>query len=490
MVDSKPSADELAKKTRQSMLWFTTLPFIMQVLRFANSIILARLLLPSDFGIIGIISVILYYCDTFSNFGFGKAIIQGDDITREHFTSYFSFNIMVSLLFFTGAQIFSSDIAGFFDTPDIADAIKVFAFLFLITACASGPQVKLNRELNFKTLAIIDAIKVISSMTISLTMALNGYGFWSMIYAMLISQAIALVFLLRATRLYPKFSFNLHCLKDLFHFSLWDFIGGQIKLVGESVDKIIIGKMLGMSPLGFYDKALGLARMPNDQISQRLSNVSFSSFSRIQNDKPALDRYFAKIVTINSVLLLPIFAGLIWVSESFTLVLLGERWLPLVPCLKLLALSFVFTSLANPIIEMNLAASRVKQQAVIRFVLTFGLIVGLVIVAPYGIVSASLAILSFNILLFVASYFLLNSHAHFGWLNLAASLLPSIVMVVFMCLSLYALDLYFNAAREWYRLVLAILVGGMTYTFCFLVIPFKRLDFLRNRVLARLSFGH
>jgi len=490
MTDSKPAPADLAKKTKQSILWYTTVPFVMQVLRFANSIILARLLLPSDFGIIGIITVILYYCDTFSNFGFGKAIIQRQDITRGHFTSYFSFNIIISLLFFIGAQVFSEIIASFFDTPEIADAIEVFAFLFLITACTSGPQVKLNRELNFKALAIIDAIKVTTSMAISLSLALNGYGFWSIIYAMLLSQLVAMILLLKVTRLFPKFSFDFHCLKELFHFSLWDFVGGQIKLVGESVDKIIIGKMLGINLLGFYDKALGLARMPNDQISQRLSNISFSSFSRIQNDKSALDMYFSKIVILNSVLLLPIFAGLIWVSESFTLVLLGEKWLPLVPCLEILAFSFVFTSFSNPIVEMNLAAARVKQQAIIRFILTFMLIIGLVLVAPYGIESASMVILCFNIFLFFASYFLLNSYANLGWLNLVSNLLPSLVIVACMYLSLYVFEFYFKASHEWQRLLLAILVGGVTYAFCFLVMPFKRLTFLRKRAISRLPFGN
>ena len=487
MNNSKVSHSEVTRKTKQSLLWYTTVPFTMHFLRFANSILLARLLLPSDFGIIGIITVILYYCDSFSDFGFGKALIQRDAVTRNHFSCYFSFNILISLFFFINVQFFSIAIARFFDTPEIADAIEVFAFLFLITACTAGPQVKLKRELRFKALAIIDAIKITISMGTSLSLALNDYGFWSIIYAMLLAQIVSLVLLLYVTRLFPKLSFKLYYLKDLFHFGLWDFIGGQFQLLGDSADKIIIGKMLGTSLLGFYDKAHGLARMPNDQISLRLSHISFSSFSRIQNDTSKLENYFSKIVIINSMLLLPIFTGLIWVSASFTLVLLGEKWLPLVPCLEILAVSFVFTSFSNPIVAMNLAAARVKPQTLIRIILTLVLVIGLLMAAPYGIKNAALVIMSFNIMLFFASYMLLNSYAKLGWLKLINNLISAFFLVACMCLSLYMVDIYYEASHEWQHLIFSILVGGISYTFFFLTIPFKQTAFLRNKVIGKLS---
>ena len=97
--NSQVPPNEVARKTKQSLLWYTTVPFMIHFLRFANSIILARLISPADFGIIGIVTVILYYCDSFSDFGFGKAIIQRDKVTRNHYSSYLSFNIIYSFLF-------------------------------------------------------------------------------------------------------------------------------------------------------------------------------------------------------------------------------------------------------------------------------------------------------------------------------------------------------------------------------------------------------
>ncbi len=487
MSVSQQSSVNVAYKTRQSIIWYTTVPFIIHFVRFANSILLARLLSPSDFGIIGIITVILYYCDSFSDFGFGKAIIQRKEISDHHYVSYFSFNILVSILFFLGVQGVSNWLSEYYQIPDLADAVRVYAFLFLLTALSAGPRTKLKRDLNFKMLAIIEGLKVVFSMVTSLTLALHGYGFWSIIYAMLLSHTMALLLLLYVSRLIPCFSLNLNPLKDLFHFGLWDFIGAQFMLIGDSADKLIIGKMLGADSLGFYDKALGLARMPNDQISIRLSQISFSSFSRIQNDRVELELNFFKIVILNAAIILPILIGLLFISESFTMVLLGEKWMPMVPSLQIFTVSFIFASFTNPVVAMNQAIDQVKYQTLIRIVLTSVMVIGLVQVSPYGIESASLIILAFNIMMFIASYSLLNKRLRFGWFKLFANLAPAVFIVLCMLAVLCVLDLFLASSHGFWYLLLAVIIGGMSYLLCFMILPFKKLTFLRNRVMHRLG---
>jgi PST family polysaccharide transporter len=479
---TKSENQSLSAKTKQSLLWYTTVPFTMHFLRFANSILLARLLLPSDFGIIGIITIIMYYCDTFSNFGFAQAIIQKKKIEDHHYYSFFSFNITVSLLFFLSIQLFSNNIADYFAEPALNEALKLFAFMFLITACNAGPMVKLKRELKFKQLAIIDSIKVLSSMSISLTLALKGYGFWSIIYAMLASQVIAFILTFFTSQLKLKLSFQLKYLRELLNFSLWSFIGGQVRMVGDSIDRLMIGKILGTTTLGFYDKAIGLALMPNEQLSSRLSNVSFSSFSKLQEDPKELENYFSKIVFLNSFIMIPLFIGLISVAKSFTLVLLGEKWLPMVSSLEILAMSYLFVSLTNPIIAMNFAVAKVKQQTLIRAALTVFLIIGLYNAVPHGIEFAALVVLGFNILIFIGSYLLLQSYSTFTWTMLTLYIAPACLGSAIMYLSIYLVQHYIVFPEIWQLLVTSIIVGVLSYAICVFVLPFKQLLFIRKKV--------
>ena len=486
MDEPNLSNESVGNRTRQSLLWYTIVPFSMEVLRFANSIILARILDPSDFGIIGIISVIMYYCDSYSDFGFGRAIIQKKNVEKGHYTSYFSFNITISLCFFLSAQLSSGAIAEFFNVPELASAIEVYSFLFLFTACAAGPTIKLSRELNFKTLAIINAIRVLIAMAVSLSLALNGYGFWSMIYSMISAQLVALILLLYVTRLFPKISLKIGYLKDLFHFGMWDFIGSQANLLADNMDKIIIGKILGTTALGFYDKAHGIARMPNDQISMRLSAISFSTFSRTQDDAGLLENYFSKMIIINAVLLFPVFLGLYWVADDFVLTLLGEKWVSMIECFKILLISFIFAALVNPINAMNNAAARVRPQTLIQVFLTIPMIGGLVIAAPYGIERVAMILLIYNVLFFLASFYLLNSYTKLGWNKLIKYLTPPTLLVAIMCFSLYILDILLSVDSEWQRLIWSIFVGGGVFGLSFLLLPFSQLRFLRKLVLSKL----
>ena len=487
MSDEDISTENVAYKTKQSILWYTTVPFSIHFLRFANSIFLARILSPSDFGIIGIITVILYYCDSFSQFGFGKAIVQKDVVTENHFYSYFSFNFTVSLLFFVTAQIFASSIAQFYEIQELENAVRVFSLLFLITSFSVGPKAKLNRKLEFKTLAIIEAAKVVVSMATSISLALNGYEFWSIVIAMLVAQSVYTMLVIATSQLVPHFRLDTKCLREMFHFGMWDFVNGQFALLSESADKLIIGKILGASALGFYDKALGLARMPHDQISLRLSHVSFSTFSRLKHDNAELQRYFSRMVVLNSVIMVPAFIGFLWVAEIFTVVLLGEKWLPMVSSLKIFAVAFLVRSFTNPIISINFAKAKIKHQTIIRIILTLLMILGILKFASYGIEVVALIVVIYNVLMMIFSFLLMSLHLHIGWCKLFRSLYPGFLLAGGMVLALFIFDQINITKFQSLRLVLDVLVGSVSYFIFFMVLPLKDLNFIRKRVMRRIN---
>jgi len=479
--------EDIASKTKQSLLWYTLLPFILHFVRFASSIWLARILMPSDFGVIGIITVLFYYCDLVTEFGLSNAIIQRKNATSKHFNSYFVFNILISLCFFILFLFSAQAIADFFDEPSIKEAIQVFSFMFMISAFIAAPQASLKRDLNFKVLAQIEAVSVAISICVSLLLALNDFGYWSMIWGMLSSQLTVLILTYIACSIKLRFEFSWPYLKQLMSFGVWDFLWGQAILLGENIDKIIIGKYLGTTYLGFYDKALGLAQMPNSQIAKRLSMVSFSSFSRVQGDKEAVDNYFTKMMVINAFICFPIFIGLAGVAENLTIVLLGEKWRPMIESLAVLSIAYLVSSITCPIISMNMAGGKIRTQTIIRFICVLALISGLLYMVQFGIYAASFTILGFYSLQFILSYFLLNHAFSIRWSKtfdyfFAPILSSSVMFVVVLLVKKHVL-----IDMQGVNLLLSILLGGVSYSLCFLFIPFSSWLFLRQNVFSKLS---
>jgi O-antigen/teichoic acid export membrane protein len=440
----------------------------------------------------GIIGVIIFYCDRYSDFGFGKAMIQRKDVSDYHYASYFTFNLLVSIAFFVGAQMIADWLSRFYQIVDLESAIQVASVLFLITSIGAPSKSKIQRDLDYKQLAIIEGMKVGLSMATSLSFALNGFGFWSLIYAMLVSNVFSVLAMLYVTRYIPRISTDFRPLGELVHFGLWDFLGSQVQLIIDSADKLIIGKLLGVDALGFYDKAKGLARMPDDQLSSKLSQVSFSSFSRAQEDHLRLEYDFLKVEVLNATLVLPVLIGLAWVSESFVRFLLGDKWLPAVSSLQVLAIAFILKSLVNPVVSINSAIGAVKYQTIIRIVLTIMLITGLLLASSHGIEYASLTYCMFNLLMFIASYMLLNANLDIGWMKLIKSLMPSVTIAAGMLASLFVFDYIYDYVLDLdsvgLKLLFEIIIGGSSYVLLILLIPFNSLTFLRRRVLRRLGF--
>ena len=484
MIESTKTVN-VFQKSKQSLIWFTLLPFSLHFIRFANSIILARILMPKDFGIIGIVTVIMYYCNSISEFGFPNAIIQRKEISQSHFDSYFSFNLLVSIFFcvffYFGAEL----IADFFNEFELVSAVKLYSLMFIISALTAVPKTYHRRKLHYKTLAISEAIKVASSILISLSLALHGFGFWSLLFAMLISDIITFIFIRMSCKVSPLFTIDFSPLRPLLKFGVWDFLWGQSKLLGDNIDKIIIGRQLDVVQLGYYDKAQGLAKMPNEQISDRLSMVTFSTFSRMQGDPKALYSYFTKMMILNSIICCPLFIGLAAVANNFTLVLLGDKWQNMVSSLIVLSLNYLIMSLSGPIISINIATGIIKQQTLLRMSCLVLLISGLLYFTTEGIVYVAVVLLIFNVLIFIGSSFLCCQNGSTTWRELFHCLIPACVLsfIMFVAVVLSRELLFLNDIQL--NLLCSITIGIFSFLVAIVTLPFSQLSFIRNKIFTK-----
>jgi O-antigen/teichoic acid export membrane protein len=480
LKDPETTSEEIARRTKSSFIWFTVLPLFLHFIRFVSSIILARLLLPSDFGIIGIAGILIYYTNTLTDFGFSKAIIQHRNITADHYNTYFTVNLAISILLFLFFNISSDSFASFFNEPRLVEVINVISLLFLTTALHAVPLTNLKKNIHFKLIAIAEAFNVFSSMFISLFLAMNGFGYWSLVIAMIVSNLIYYFFLRIASKdLKPSLSFSRSCFHDLFSFGIWDFLWGQTRIISDNVDKILIGRILNMDMLGYYEKAQGFAKMPSEQFADRLSAVSFSTFSKLQSNKDELLIKFIKIMTVNTYICFPIFIGMTIIAEDFTLLFLGEKWRNMIEPLQILSISFLVTSVSGPIISMNIALGNIKRQTLMRAFLLVFLIPVLFVSIPYGIIYTSFVVLLFSFFILIISFILLSKESFITNKLLLQILLPPIISSILLFIGTSTISKIIIIEDRLYSLFISVSTGIIIYAACTILLPFEHWDFIR-----------
>lgn len=480
------STAELGQSAKKSLLWYTTLPFAVHILRFAGSIVLARILAPEDFGVISIVSILFFYSNTFTDFGLSNAIVQRKSIELEHYGTVFAFNLFVSCVLFILFQLIAGDVAKYYEVAVLEPVLRVFSCVFIISSFMTVPIAYLRRQVQFKAIAIIEAIRVIFSVVVILWLAYAGYGVWSMVFGMLSSQILGVILLLIVSERKLVLSCSVNALKDLFNFSMWSFLNLQLVLISENIEKLILGKVLNVQLLGYFDKGAAMAKMPYDQIGAKVSSISFSTFSRIKDDKQQLSYYFERIYTVVALICFPVYFGLHAISEEFTLVLLGEKWAAMIPVLSLMSIAFLLYSMCSLYASFNMAVGYIKTMVTGRAIITVGFIIALVMIAEQGIEAVALTIIAYNVILLIFAAWLANKSVRISITRVVKLNLPPIVSTAFMYSAIAGFIYLTPNMQQGLHLLFGILLGILVYAICVLWLPFKYWGFVRQEVKSKL----
>jgi PST family polysaccharide transporter len=306
------------------------------ILQFIISVILARLLTPKDFGLIGMIVVFTGFAALFGEMGFGAALIQRKVIEERHLSSIFWLNIAVGLIltciFFAAAPLMST----FYSEPRLKILTMLVSVNFLLSSFKVVQFSILNRSMDFRKLALIETTTMIIAGAFAITLALIGYGVWSLVWQMIVTTIVGVVLFWFLTDWRPRFQFDKNAVKELLGFS-GNLLGFNVfNYWARNIDNLLVGKFISSTGLGIYSKAYGLMLMPLSQISSTLGRVMFPSLSKSQDDKALTKRIYLKTIGAIALLTLPMMTGLVVVADSFVLALLGPKWKDVIPVLRVL----------------------------------------------------------------------------------------------------------------------------------------------------------
>lgn len=450
----------LKQKTVIGSIWSLIDSFANQGIQFIVGIILARILSPEEFGLIGMLTIFIALSQAFVDSGFSNALIRKQNCTQTDYSTVFYFNILTSVVLYLILFIFAGSISIFFNEPQLKPLIRILSIGIILNALGMIQRTILTKQINFKMQTRVSALSSSISGTIAIAMAINGFGVWSLVALTLFRFALSSILYWAWTNWYPILVFSKNSFKELFSFGNKLLLSGLLDTIYNNMYYLIIGKFFSAAKLGYFIRANQFQSLPSQQLTSILGRVSYPILSTIQDDtiklKSAYQRLIKSTMFITSVLLLGMAAS----AESIIISLIGEQWRPSIAYLQMLC----FVGLFYPISALNLNMLKVQGRSdlflrleIIKKVLSIPvIIIGII----YGIRIMILGMIINSIIGYYLNSFWSGKHIGYSFSQQLKDIIPSLLVATFMAIVILIIGNLISAEYHWI-LFLQIIIGAI-----------------------------
>lgn len=330
--------DSLSSRVLASGFWVLVLRVISQVLSLTRTIVLARLLAPSDFGLIGITMVVMSILETFSQTGFQSALIQKKEDIEDYLDTAWTAlaargALLYALLFFAAPYA-----AAFYETPEAGPVIRAAGLVMLINGLMNIRVVYFKKELEFQKQFLFLLAGTLADLLISIAFALALQSIWALVYGLLAGSLAKLVISYIIAPYRPRIRLDVARLKDLYGYGRWIFWTSVFIFFLTEGDDAFLGKVLGVTALGFYQMAHRISNLPATEITHVISQVTFPAYAKLQDNPDGLREAYLRVLKLTSLLSIPAAAGIFILAPELTGILLGEKWMPMVPVMRVMVI--------------------------------------------------------------------------------------------------------------------------------------------------------
>jgi O-antigen/teichoic acid export membrane protein len=340
----------LKDKAVKGVVWNAVNTYSSKGLLFVLGIILARLLSPSDYGLVGMTAIFFAISNVFIDSGFGSALVQKKDRNEDDYCTVFYINLVVSILFFFLLFFIAPFVADFFGQPLLKGLMRVSALTLVISALVSTSRNKLFVAVDFKTITKISLISTVFSSVVALYCAFSGYGVWTLVIQSLVSSVVSALLLFYFVRWIPKKRFSVSSFRHLWRFGSNMLVASLITEIYNNLYSFIIGKRFSAADLGQFSKADNFVSFAGTTTVSVLQSVAFPVLTEVQDDHQRLLYAYRKYIQMIAFVVFPLLMGLCGVAKPLVLFLITEKWLPCVVYLQIMC----FASLWTGIIRINL----------------------------------------------------------------------------------------------------------------------------------------
>ncbi len=346
--------EELKQKLEFGVLWNLSGFFGSESIRIVLKFVLASLLVPKDFGLVAVAILFISFLAIFQNVGASQAFIRIKNNSKKAKNTLFYIDASINILAFVIAFFFAPQIASFFmkESPQLVLIltlmIRVLVFERLIGIFAIVPSAVLNKHVKFKQLKLAQFLGTLSYVVVAIVLAFLGFGAWSMIYGQIVNSVVATVMVFMFVPFIPSFSFSFKLARKYVKFGKHLFVSSMVNIIKKEGNQAVVGRLLGASMLGVYHLGAIIMNTIIDGIEGAIANVLFPVFCKIKNNKNKLQKLYFRVTEFGTLIVIPLIIGLVILAEDFTLVLIGERWLGIVPIIYVLAIGALLRSLIFP----------------------------------------------------------------------------------------------------------------------------------------------
>jgi len=338
--------ETLSQRAVRGGVWVFSLRIVQQLFNLGRLVILARILAPHDFGLLGIALLTMATLETFSQTGFQQALIQKKEDIRSHLNAAWTVLILRGFILFAILYLIAPYAAVFFNAPEAKPIIQVIGLSILLQAFTNIGVIYFQKELEFNKEFKYQFVGTLTDFIVAVSAILILRNVWALVFGLLAGNAARCLvsYLIHPYR--PHFSSDLGKAKELFGFGKWILGSSILIFLVTHGDDAFVGKLLGATALGFYQLAYRISNMPATEITHVISQVSFPAYSKLQDNLPKLREAYLKVLQVTAFLSFPI-AGLIFIlAPEFTTIFLGEKWMPMVPAMQALVFAGLVRSIA------------------------------------------------------------------------------------------------------------------------------------------------
>ena len=411
-----------------------------QGVKLLIEIILARILLPDDYGLIALVTVFITVLNVFVDSGLGSALIQKKDADELDFSSVFWFNIVWCIVLYFILFLVSPVISGYYGRPELTAVLRVLGLQVIISGVKNVEQAYVSKTMQFKRFFFATLGGTIGAAVIGIYMAYRGYGVWALVAQHLFNTLVDTIILWITVKWRPKFMFSWKRFKRLFTFGWKLLLSALIDTVYTEIRQLVIGKYYSSADLAYYNRGRQFPHLFVNNVNSSIDSVLLPTFSKEQDNQEKVKAMVRKSITMSTYIMAPLLMGLAFVGEPFVRLVLTEKWLPSVPFMRIFCISFMF----YPIHTANLNAIKAMGRSDLFLRLEIAKkIVGILAL----IITMRISVMAMAYSLLVTSVFsqVINSWPNrillnYSYFDQIKDILPSILLAAFMGACIYTVS--------------------------------------------------